>query len=111
MTIVPELTPEQLCDRWPERTRSEDVILVDVREPNELELAALSGTVHIPMREIPQRLDELDRERSLVVMCHVGGRSRNVAGYLLAVGFENVFNLTGGIEAWSQSIDPQIPRY
>ena len=111
MTIVPELTPEQFCDRWPERTLSEDVILVDVREPDELELAALSSVVHIPMREIPQRLNELDRERSLVVMCHVGGRSRAVAGYLLTVGFENVFNLAGGIEAWSQDIDPKIPRY
>ena len=111
MTIVPELTPEQFCNRWPERTQSEDVILVDVREPDELELAALSRVVHIPMREIPQRLNELDRERSLVVMCHVGGRSRAVAGYLLTVGFENVFNLAGGIEAWSQDIDPKIPRY
>jgi adenylyltransferase/sulfurtransferase len=111
MTIVPELTPEQFCNRWPERTQSEDVILVDVREPDELELAALSSVVHIPMREIPQRLNELDRERSLVVMCHVGGRSRAVAGYLLTVGFENVFNLAGGIEAWSQDIDPKIPRY
>ena len=111
MTVVPELTPEQFCDRWPERTHSEDVILVDVREPHELQLAALSRAVHIPMSEIPQRLDELDRKCSLVVMCHVGGRSRQVAGYLLAVGYENVFNLAGGIEAWSQDIDPKIPRY
>ncbi len=111
MTVVPELTPEQFCDRWPDRTQSENVVLLDVREPHELQISALPGVVHIPMREIPQRLDELDRETSLVVMCHVGGRSRQVAGYLLAIGYENVFNLSGGIAAWSQDVDPQIPTY
>jgi adenylyltransferase/sulfurtransferase len=111
MTVVPELTPEQFCERWPEKTLSDDVTLIDVREPHELQLAALTGATHIPMREIPQRLEELDRERPLVVMCHVGGRSRHVAGYLLAAGYEHVFNLAGGIDAWSQSIDPLVPRY
>jgi len=111
MSVVPELTPEQFRRRWPETTASDDIVLLDVREPAELEVATLSGAVHIPMREIPLRLDELDRNRNLVVMCHSGGRSRQVAGYLLASGFEKIFNLAGGIDAWSQEIDPSVPRY
>ncbi|MFL2545791.1 MAG: rhodanese-like domain-containing protein [Candidatus Rariloculaceae bacterium] len=105
------MTPRQFCDRWPDKTQSKDVVLVDVRESRELEIASISGAHHIPMGEITARIEELDRDSSLVVMCHSGGRSRQVAGYLLAVGFENVFNLAGGIEAWSQTIDSQIPRY
>lgn len=111
MTVVPELTPEQFRNRWPEKTDSDNVVLLDVREPAELQLAALEGAVHIPMREVPQRLHELDRETALVVVCHGGARGRQVAGYLLGAGFEHVFNLTGGIDAWSQEIDPQVPRY
>lgn len=111
MRVVPELTPEQFRKRWSEKPGSDKVVLLDVREPAELELATLPGAVHIPMREVPQRLDELDREAALVVVCHVGARSRQVAGFLLAAGFKQVFNLTGGIDAWSQEIDPQVPRY
>ncbi len=111
MTVVPELTPEQFCNRWPDRTDSGQVVLLDVREPAELQLAELRGAVHIPMREVPQRLHELDRETALVVVCHVGARSRQVAGFLLGAGFKHVFNLTGGIDAWSQGIDPHVPRY
>jgi rhodanese-related sulfurtransferase len=66
---------------------------------------------HIPMREIPARIDEIDRRVPLVVMCHSGGRSRRVAEFLLSNGFLNVFNLRGGIDAWSTEIDPQVPRY
>lgn len=111
MTVVPELTPEQFCSRWPDKADSDQVVLLDVREPSELQLAELQGAVHIPMREVPQRLDELDRETTLVVVCHVGARSRQMAGFLLGEGFKHVFNLTGGIDAWSQTIDPHVPRY
>ncbi len=111
MKAIPELTPKQFRDRWPTTTNSSDVVVIDVREPAELEIASLPGALHIPMREIPQRLDELDQRSNLVVLCHVGSRSRQVAGYLLASGFENVFNLTGGIDAWSLDIDPQVRRY
>ena len=111
MTVVPELTPEQFCSRWPDNTDSDQVVLLDVREPAELQLAELQGAVHIPMREVPQRLHELDREAALVVVCHGGARSRQVAGFLLGAGFKHVFNLAGGIDAWSQTIDPHVPRY
>lgn len=110
MPAVPELTPTEFCERWPEGERNR-VVLLDVREHVELELAAVRGTLHIPMREVPARLAELDREGPIVVMCHAGGRSRRVAEYLLSNGFEKVFNLKGGIDAWSTEIDPQVPRY
>jgi adenylyltransferase/sulfurtransferase len=77
----------------------------------ELEIAALADAIHIPMRTIPERLAELDRGVPLVVMCHSGGRSRRVAEFLIHNGFENVFNLRGGIDAWSTEIDPRVPRY
>jgi rhodanese-related sulfurtransferase len=82
-----------------------------VREHDELELAAVPRAVHIPMREVPGRLAELDAGKSLVVMCHSGGRSRRVAEYLAQNGFEQVFNLAGGIDAWADEVDPRIPRY
>ena len=109
MSVVPELTPTEFRERWP--AAGDARVLLDVREPLELELAAVDGARHIPMREVPARLAELDRDAAIVVMCHSGGRSRRVAEYLLSNGFDNVFYLKGGIDAWSTEIDPQVPRY
>jgi rhodanese-related sulfurtransferase len=111
MPEVPELTPTEFRERWPDATRSSQVTLLDVREHVELELAAVSGAMHIPMREIPARLAELDRDATVVVMCHSGARSLRVAEYLSGNGFRQVFSLRGGIDAWSTEIDPQVPRY
>jgi rhodanese-related sulfurtransferase len=111
MPGVPELTPTEFCARWSAAERGKSVVLLDVRELDELEAAAVSEALHIPMREIPARLVELDRTVPLVVMCHSGGRSRRVAEFLLGNGFSNVFSLRGGIDAWSTEIDPQVPRY
>jgi rhodanese-related sulfurtransferase len=86
-------------------------VLLDVREPAELAVAAVAAAVHIPMREIPARAGELDRGQPLVVMCHSGARSYRVAEYLLGTGFTAVFNLRGGIDAWSREIDSRVPRY
>ncbi len=105
-----ELSPTAFRTRWPSE-RLDEVQLLDVREHQELAIASLPGTVHIPMREIPERLAELDHDRPVVVMCHSGVRSRHVAGFLLANDFEQVFNLAGGIDAWSAEIDPTLPRY
>lgn len=112
MPGIPELSPAQFRDRWPQApSGTADVTLLDVREPAELELAAVNGVLHIPMRDVPNRLDELDRDKPLVVMCHSGGRSRRVAEFLAANGFDQVMNLAGGIDAWSREVDPQVPRY
>jgi rhodanese-related sulfurtransferase len=111
MPGVPELSPTEFVSRWPAFANRDDVVLLDVREHDELAVAAVSGALHIPMREVPGRLGELDANKPLVVMCHSGGRSRRVAEYLLGQGFTTVFNLRGGIDAWSTQIDSQIPRY
>lgn len=111
MPAVPELSPVEFAERWPERVLDSGVVLLDVREPAELELAAVAGALHIPMREVPTRLAELERERPIVVMCHSGRRSYMVADYLTAQGFDNVFNLRGGIDAWSTQLDSRVPRY
>lgn len=110
MPEVPELTPIEVERRWPEGRR-DAVVLLDVREPDELEQAAISGARHIPMREVPERLDELPKDKTIVVFCHLGGRSRRVAQFLAANGFEQVFNLDGGIDAWSQTVDERVGRY
>jgi rhodanese-related sulfurtransferase len=111
MPGIPELSPTEFTNRWPDYARRDDVVLLDVREHDELAVAAVPGALHIPMREVPGRLAELDAQKPLVVMCHSGGRSRRVAEYLLGVGFTTVFNLKGGIDAWSTQINSQIPRY
>ena len=111
MPGVPELSPTEFVARWPDYASGGDVVLLDVREHDELTLAAVAGATHIPMREVPARLAELDPDKPLVVMCHSGGRSRRVAEYLLANGFLTVFNLKGGIDAWSTQLDSHVPRY
>lgn len=111
MAGIASMTPSDLCRRWPDICNSSDVTLLDVREPQELAMAAIDGAVHIPMQQIPGRLDELDRSRTIVVMCHGGMRSLQVAGFLAHQGFDQVVNLEGGIDAWSREVDPKIPRY
>jgi sulfur-carrier protein adenylyltransferase/sulfurtransferase len=111
MPGVPELSPTEFAARWPNYAGGNEVVLLDVREHDELALAAVDGALHIPMREVPARLGELDADKPLVVMCHSGGRSRRVAEFLKGNGFTNVSNLAGGIDAWSTQIDSRVPRY
>ena len=91
--------------------RGESVLILDVREPFEIALAAFPGANHIPMGDIPSRLTELDPDQETVVVCHHGVRSAQVAMYLAQMGFERVLNLAGGIDAWSEDADPSTPRY
>jgi rhodanese-related sulfurtransferase len=87
------------------------VCLLDVREPEELELARLPGAVHIPLAELPKRLAELDPQRPIVAFCHHGVRSELAARLLERNGFTEVAHLSGGIDAWAQTVDPALPRY
>ncbi len=88
------------------------VILLDVREPWEVQTASLHGSVNVPMGDIPSRAHaELDPEQRIVAVCHHGVRSLNVAAWLRNQGFEQAQSLAGGIDAWSREIDPSIPRY
>jgi rhodanese-related sulfurtransferase len=89
----------------------ERLVLLDVREPDEIETASIPWATTIPMGQIPARMDELPRDEPLVVMCHHGGRSERVAQFLEANGYADAINLAGGIDAWSVSVDPAVPRY
>ena len=85
--------------------------LLDVREAWELGIANLEMAMHIPMDQIPDRLAELASDSEIVIMCHSGGRSRQVADFLQRNGYTNVSNLTGGISAWAEQIDSEMPIY
>jgi rhodanese-related sulfurtransferase len=94
------------------RAQGTPMTLLDVREEWEVRLSpAPSEYLHIPMGQIPERSGEMDPGAQIVVMCRSGGRSMEVARYLLRSGFANVSNLQGGIVAWSRDIDPTIPVY
>jgi rhodanese-related sulfurtransferase len=92
------------------RHASREALLLDVREPAELAIAAIAGALHVPMRQVPQRLAELPRDRPVLVLCHHGGRSQVVADWLLAKGFA-AQNVAGGIDAWTDEVDPSVPKY
>lgn len=85
--------------------------LLDVREPAELEICRLDSSVNIPLGELPERLDELDRSSEILVHCKLGGRSAKAVELLLDKGFKNVTNVAGGIDAWAERIDPIMLRY
>ena len=92
------------------KENNEKFILLDVREKNEIDFANISHHVHISIGEIPNRYNEIDKNEKIIVMCHSGVRSANVCQYLEPLGY-NVYNLIGGIDAWSKLIDPSVPIY
>lgn len=91
----------------------ESFLFLDCREPHEYDVARIDGTKLIPMSELADRLSELDAYKSgeVIVHCHHGGRSLRVTHFLRQQGFEKAQNLAGGIDEWSQTIDPRVPRY
>jgi rhodanese-related sulfurtransferase len=103
-----DISVEELA-QW--RASGKNFVLLDVREPSELQAASFPEALHIPIRQIPARLHELDREAEIAVVCHVGGRSERVAQFLTAQGFTNVHNVEGGIDAYAMRVDKTIPRY
>ena len=86
-------------------------VLLDVREGWEYATAHLAGSLHIPMNQVPQSLAQLSPQQDIVVICHHGMRSMQVAMFLERSGFNAVSNLTGGIDAWSRLVDPSVARY
>lgn len=105
-----QISPAELYSWLHDGTRAAPVLL-DVREPWELEICRLPGSVHIAMAEVPASLERLDPVRDTVVVCHHGARSQRVAGFLEQQGFSSVANLAGGLAAWASTVDPQMPSY
>jgi len=104
---VPEIRPEELKRRL---DNGEDILVLDVREPHEYEICHLRGHL-IPLGDLPRRVHELDSSREIVAYCKIGVRSAKAVEFLRSMGFRRVRNLTGGIDAWAERIDPTMPRY
>ena len=105
---ISQISAPQLQQRL---QNNDDLLLLDVREPNEYAYARIEGSKHIPLRQLPGSLDQLDAGQDIVVMCHHGMRSQQACLFLEQYGFERLFNLTGGIDAWSVQCDPTVSRY
>jgi molybdopterin/thiamine biosynthesis adenylyltransferase/rhodanese-related sulfurtransferase len=105
---IPGISPHELKRRMDAGERFE---LIDVREPFEYEIAQIDGAKLIPLGEIAERLDELEREQPIIIHCHSGMRSAQAVRLLQQRGFAKVYNLEGGIDAWSDQVDPNVPKY
>ena len=107
------MSPYQISpiDVKKKKEEGDDFILLDVREPWDSQLARIPDSVLIPLGQLPLRLKELDPQKEIVTICHHGVRSMSALGFLLRNGFTGVKNLTGGIDAYSATADPSIPRY
>lgn len=105
-----QISPLELADWLADGGRTPPVLL-DVREPWEYQICHLAGTKHIPMHAVPVRLNELAPDDEVVVICHHGGRSMQVAMFLERAGFSAVYNLMGGVAGWASQVDPGMPRY
>ena len=88
----------------------EDILILDVRNKDEYDICNLNGYL-IPITELPNRYYELNVDKKIIVHCHAGGRSKRATEFLMQQGFKQVFNLSGGITAWANEIDPQMPKY
>ncbi len=104
---IPQITATELKQCL---DAGEKPFILDVREPFEHQIASIGGTL-IPLNEVPQRLSEIDRDREIVVHCKGGGRSQRAAEFLVQQGYAKVSNLAGGITAWSNEVDPTVPKY
>ncbi|MBZ5577242.1 MAG: rhodanese [Acidobacteriia bacterium] len=105
---IQQATPEEIQQRL---QNGEDLLLVDVREPEEIAIAALPEVLVCPMSRAADWVDRLPKDQALVLFCHHGIRSMRVALALAERGHRNLTNMTGGIDRWSTNVDPGVPRY
>lgn len=103
-----DFTPRELME---EMAKREDILLLDVREPLEVQICSLENAMHVPMGQIPSKIAELPKNKDLFVFCHMGVRSKQVMQYLRKIGFTRAFNLAGGIDRWSIEVDSKVQRY
>jgi sulfur-carrier protein adenylyltransferase/sulfurtransferase len=107
VTNIPEITPRDLKSRM---DKGDDLYILDVREPHEYQICNLNGHL-IPLGELPRRVHELDSSREIVAHCRSGKRSAEAVEFLQKVGFRKIWNLKGGILAWSDDVDSSVPKY
>ena len=107
MQNLPSISPEELKEKL---DNGEDIFILDVREQAEFDICHLNSHL-IPLNQLPIRISELNSKQNIVVYCHTGIRSANAVQFLRQAGFEQVKNLLGGIEAWANRIDKDMPRY
>jgi rhodanese-related sulfurtransferase len=108
--LIAQLSPRELA-AWRADAARPAPLVVDVREPWEVERCSIEGSLAIPLRELPAHLGELPPERPLVLVCHHGVRSQHAAMWLERSGYGHLFNLRGGIDAWASEVEPAMPRY
>jgi rhodanese-related sulfurtransferase len=109
-SAIQQISPQQLKD-WLDDASKPAPVLLDVREPWEFETCHLEKSLSMPMQTVPARIAELSSDAPCVVICHHGARSQQVAMFLERNGFSGLFNLQGGIDAWSRIVDPALPTY
>ncbi|MBP8132638.1 MULTISPECIES: rhodanese-like domain-containing protein [Zoogloea] len=105
-----QITPPQLAE-WLKDDSRPAPFLLDVREPQEFQYCSIPGSVLMPMASVPARMQELEPDAEIVVICHHGGRSMQVAMFLQHQGFANLINLAGGVAQWAAQVDPAMPQY
>jgi sulfur-carrier protein adenylyltransferase/sulfurtransferase len=105
---VPAITVQELKEKM---DKGDAFVLVDVREPHEIAISQLPGSLKIPLGTLPANVNKLSTADAIVVHCRSGGRSAKAVEFLMAAGFRKVWNLTGGIDRWAVEIDPTVPRY
>jgi rhodanese-related sulfurtransferase len=96
---------------WLADSGREPPLLLDVREPWETQICRIEGSELVPMQVLPEKLASLDPARPIVCICHLGGRSMQVAMFLTRQGFEHAYNLAGGVNAWAHQVDTTMPTY
>ena len=108
--MVSEITATDLKKRL---DSGDKVVILDVREPHELAICSLANTAHIPLGELPARISEIEpyKETEIIVYCRSGKRSERAAQFLSESGFKSAVNLSGGILAWSDEVDPTVAKY
>lgn len=106
--MIPEVTPTELARELEAGVRP---VLLDVREPYELEISSINIDLHIPLGDLPRRITELNPDSDIVVICRSGARSGRAAEFLLAQGFSKVRNLVRGMNGWATEVDPSLTIY
>ena len=113
--MIDQVQPDQLQDWIASQAPNGTTVVLDVREAWEVQTACVTAQgfelVKIPMHTIPPRITELDCDQPIAVLCHHGGRSMQVAAFLVQQGFSHVANIAGGINAWSSQVDASVPTY